>query len=83
MKIVIIGIGTIGHTILKSIDRESHTITVIDEDKEKIEENSTSANAFLNIAKNRDGKTAEVNLSWIPEYQLFREHKIIGEKAAD
>lgn len=37
MKIVIIGIGTIGHTILKSIDRVSHTITVIDEDKEKIE----------------------------------------------
>ena len=37
MKIVIIGIGTIGHTILKSIDRVSHTITVIDENKEKIE----------------------------------------------
>ena len=37
MKIVIIGIGTIGHTILKSIDRESHTITVIDENKDKIE----------------------------------------------
>jgi trk system potassium uptake protein TrkA len=37
MKIVIIGLGTIGHTILKSIDRVSHTITVIDEDKEKIE----------------------------------------------
>ena len=37
MKIVIIGLGTIGHTILKSIDRMSHTITVIDENKEKIE----------------------------------------------
>lgn len=37
MKIVIIGLGTIGQTILKSIDRESHTITVIDEDKDKIE----------------------------------------------
>ncbi len=37
MKIVIIGLGTIGHTILKSIDRVSHTITVIDENKEKIE----------------------------------------------
>ena len=37
MKIVIIGLGTIGHTILKSIDRVSHTITVIDQDKEKIE----------------------------------------------
>ena len=37
MKIVIIGLGTIGRTILKSIDKVSHTITVIDEDKEKIE----------------------------------------------
>ena len=37
MKIVIIGLGTIGHTILKSIDRESHTITVIDRNKDKIE----------------------------------------------
>lgn len=37
MKIVIIGLGTIGQTILKSIDRESHTITVIDEDKDNIE----------------------------------------------
>jgi trk system potassium uptake protein TrkA len=37
MKIVIIGLGTIGQTILKSIDRDSNTITVIDQDKEKIE----------------------------------------------
>ena len=37
MKIVIIGLGTIGRTVLNSIDRVSHTITVIDEDKDKIE----------------------------------------------
>ena len=37
MKIVIIGLGTIGYNILKSIDRVSHTITVIDQDKDKIE----------------------------------------------
>ena len=37
MKIVIIGLGTIGHNILKSIDRVTHTITVIDQNKEKIE----------------------------------------------
>ena len=37
MKIVIIGLGTIGQTILKSIDRVNHTITVIDDDKDKIE----------------------------------------------
>ncbi|MBO7303578.1 MAG: Trk system potassium transporter TrkA [Clostridia bacterium] len=37
MKIVIIGLGTIGETVLKSIDKDSHTITVIDQDKEKIE----------------------------------------------
>ena len=37
MKIVIIGLGAIGQTILKSIDRIANTITIIDEDKEKIE----------------------------------------------
>lgn len=37
MKIVIIGLGTIGKTILKSLSVEGHTITIIDEDKDKIE----------------------------------------------
>ena len=37
MKIVIIGLGTIGKTILKSLSAEGHTITIIDENKDKIE----------------------------------------------
>ena len=38
MKIVIIGLGTIGRTILKSLaGEEGHTITIIDEDKDKVE----------------------------------------------
>lgn len=37
MRIVIIGLGTIGKTILKSLSGEGHTITIIDEDKNKIE----------------------------------------------
>ena len=37
MKIVIIGLGIIGQTILKSIDRDTHTITIIDTDKDMIE----------------------------------------------
>ena len=37
MKIVIIGLGTIGRTILKSLSGEGHTITIIDEDKDLIE----------------------------------------------
>ncbi len=37
MKIVIIGLGNIGRTILKDLSNEGHTITIIDEDKEKIE----------------------------------------------
>lgn len=37
MKIVIIGLGTIGKTILKSLSDEDHTITIIDDNKEKIE----------------------------------------------
>lgn len=38
MKIVIIGLGTIGKTILKVLAKENHTITIIDEKKDKIEE---------------------------------------------
>ena len=38
MRIVIIGLGTIGKTILKVLSSESHTITIIDEKKDKIEE---------------------------------------------
>ncbi len=37
MKIVIIGLGTIGRTILKNLSGEGHTITIIDEDKAKVE----------------------------------------------
>lgn len=37
MKIVIIGIGTIGKKILNSLSGEGHTITIIDENKELIE----------------------------------------------
>lgn len=37
MKIVIIGMGNIGRTILKNLSSEGHTVTIIDEDKQKIE----------------------------------------------
>lgn len=37
MRIVIIGLGTIGKTILKSLSAEEHTITIIDENKDKID----------------------------------------------
>ena len=37
MKIVIIGLGTIGKTVLKSLSGMEHTITIIDDDKEKVE----------------------------------------------
>lgn len=37
MKIVIIGLGTIGRTILKNLSGEEHTVTIIDEEKNKIE----------------------------------------------
>ena len=37
MQIVIIGLGTIGETILKNLSNEGHTITMIDEDKDVVE----------------------------------------------
>lgn len=38
MNIVIIGLGTIGKNILKSLSAENHTITIIDECRTKVEE---------------------------------------------
>ena len=38
MKIVIVGLGTIGKTILKTLEKEKHSITLIDENKDKIED---------------------------------------------
>ncbi len=38
MKIVIIGLGTIGKTVLRILSAENHTVTIIDEDKDKVEE---------------------------------------------
>ena len=38
MKITIMGLGTIGETILKNLSGEGHTITIIDDDKRKIED---------------------------------------------
>ncbi len=37
MKIVIIGLGTVGKTVLKSLSDKGHTITIIDENKDKVE----------------------------------------------
>ena len=37
MRMVLIGCGTIGRTILDQLSKEGHTITIIDEDKDKIE----------------------------------------------
>ncbi len=37
MKIVIIGLGTIGKTVLSSLSGEEHTVTIIDESREKVE----------------------------------------------
>ena len=37
MKIILIGLGTTGRTILKNLSGEGHTITIIDEDRDKIE----------------------------------------------
>lgn len=37
MKIVLIGLGTIGRTILASLSGEGHSVTIVDESKEKVE----------------------------------------------
>ena len=37
MKIIIIGLGAIGKTVLKALSDEGHTITIIDQDKDKVD----------------------------------------------
>ena len=37
MKIIIIGMGSIGRTVLKTLAAEDHVITIIDDDKDKVE----------------------------------------------
>ena len=68
MKIVIIGLGTIGESILKSLSIEDHTITIIDENKEKIErlierydvQGIVGNGASLDIQKEAGAKDADV-----------------------
>jgi trk system potassium uptake protein TrkA len=37
MKIIIVGLGTIGKTILRSLSTMGHTIVIVDENKDKVE----------------------------------------------
>ena len=46
MKIVIIGLGTIGKTVLKSLSGMGHTITIIDDDKDEVESLIEKHDAF-------------------------------------
>ncbi len=46
MKIVIIGLGTIGKTVLKTLASEEHTVTIIDEDKDKVDALITKYDVF-------------------------------------
>ena len=81
MKIVIIGLGTIGRTILKSLQGENHTITIIDEDKDKVEEliekydvqGVVGNGASLDIQKEAGVKDADVTivLSGSDELNVF------------
>ncbi len=36
MNIIIIGVGTVGRTVLASLSAEEHTVTIVDEDQEKV-----------------------------------------------
>ena len=36
MRIIIVGLGTIGKKILQTLSNENHSITLIDENKEKM-----------------------------------------------
>ncbi len=71
MKIVIIGLGTIGKNVLKTLSLEEHTITIIDEDKDKIErliekydiQGVVGNGASLDIQKEAGVKDADIVIS--------------------
>ena len=68
MKIIIIGIGSIGKSILKNLSGEGHTITIIDEDKDLIEELIEKYDVFgvvgngacMDIQQEADAKNADL-----------------------
>ncbi len=71
MKIVIIGLGIVGKTILKKLVEENHTITIIDENKKKIEDlierfdvlGIVGNGASMDIQKDAGVKDADVVIS--------------------
>lgn len=68
MRIVIIGLGTIGRSILQNLSRDKHNITIIDEDKNKIErliekydvQGVVGNGASLDIQKEAGAKDADL-----------------------
>lgn len=46
MKIVIIGLGKIGRTVLNNLSSENHTITIIDQNKDKVEKSIEKYDVF-------------------------------------
>lgn len=68
MKIVIIGLGKVGKNILSSLSNEDHTVTIIDENKDKVEELIEKYDVFgvvgngacLDIQKEANVKNADL-----------------------
>lgn len=71
MNIVIIGLGTIGRTILSNLSGEGHTITIIDENKDKIEaliekydvQGVVGNGASIEIQREAGADTADVTIA--------------------
>lgn len=68
MQIVIIGLGSIGKTILRSLSNEGHTVTIIDENKSVIENLIEKYDVFgvvgngacMDIQKEADAQNADL-----------------------
>lgn len=68
MQIVIIGLGSIGKTILRSLSNEGHTVTIIDENKSAIENLIEKYDVFgvvgngacMDIQKEADAQNADL-----------------------
>lgn len=89
MKILIIGMGMIGRTILQSLSGEGHTITVIDQDKEKIERVTerfdvmgvVGNGASLQVQKDAGAKNADTVIAVTGSDELNIVACIVAKKA--
>ena len=88
MNIVLIGCGTIGRTIVEELTKEGHTLTIIDEDKNKVSKmiekydvsGVTGNGASLDILQAAGVKDADLLIATTTSDEINILACLVGEK---